>query len=262
MCPIAPKSKITRTNFPAEGAPAQTVLDRAMNAMLRPDSPELSTLLPREVVTVVAEQRHRIAPVLVAEAEYMATRPMRPQREAEFRAGRACAREALLKMGIDGWPLLPAATREPRWPGDVVGSITHSGAYCAAALARGNEFAGIGIDVEATGRVGDELAPLVCNRSELAALDKCEPCARAAMLTLIFSAKESVFKAVFPRERLYLEFDDVEIEVEPATGACDGTFRARGRTPALERLLQRLEGRFAVGKANVATAAVLAHQGG
>jgi 4'-phosphopantetheinyl transferase EntD len=226
-----------------------------MNAMLRPNTPELSTLLPREVATVVVTPRHRDVPFLAAEAEYLAAHRMHPRREAEFRAGRACAREALARIGIDGWPLIPATTREPQWPADVVGSITHSGAYCAASVAHGHRCAGIGIDVEATGRVGDDLAPAVCTRNELAALDERGPSNRAELLTLIFSAKESVFKAIFPRQRLFLEFNDVEIEFESQSAA----FHARGRAPELERLLTRLEGRFAVGKVNVATTAVLSH---
>jgi 4'-phosphopantetheinyl transferase EntD len=238
------------------GACRQIDFDGAMNAMLRPNTPELSTLLPREVATVVVAPRHRDVPVLAAEAEYLATHRMRPRREVEFRAGRACAREALSRIGIDGWPLIPATTREPQWPADVVGSITHSGAYCAAAVTLGHHCAGIGIDVEAKGRVGDELAPAVCSRSELASLDKRGSSGRAELLTLIFSAKESVFKAIFPRHRMFLEFNDVEIEFQ----AENAGFRARGRMPELERLLRRLEGRFAIGKVNLATTAVLTHQ--
>lgn len=222
--------------------------------MLREDSPELSTLLPRDVVTVVAEPSQRAAPVLAEEAGYLAVHPMRPKREAEFRAGRACAREAMSRVGIRNWPLLPAATREPQWPDGIVGSITHSGSYCAAAVARNNRCAGIGIDVETADRVGEDLAPVVCTRSEQAALGQYESFSRAGLLTLIFSAKESVFKAVFPRTRVFLEFNDVEIELDPE----DGTFRARGQTPELERLLRRIEGRFAVGRLNLATTAVLA----
>ena len=233
---------------------AETKKKVQMDAMLRPDTPELSSLLPREVAVVVAPH-HRDMPVLAEEAAYLAARRMRPRREAEFRAGRACAREALSRIGIDGWPLIPAATREPQWPADVVGSITHSGTYCAAAVARTSRCAGIGIDVEATGRVGDELAPAVCSRSELAALGKCSSGGRRELLTLIFSAKESVFKAIFPRQRLFLEFSDVGIEFEPESGS----FRARGQAPEMERLLDRLEGRFAVGKVNLATTAVLTH---
>jgi len=241
-----------------------------MNAKRCPDSPEFSALLPREVVTVVATRRHRDVAVLGEEAEYLATHRMRPRREAEFRAGRACAREALSKIGINEWPLIPASTREPQWPDGVVGSITHSGAYCAAAVARGNHCDGIGIDIEATGRVGEELAQTVCSRDELAALDKCEPGRRRELLTLIFSAKESVFKAIFPRERVFLEFGDVEIEIEPekielerfglGKDAFSGAFRARGNVPRLDRLLGRLEGRFAVGKLNLVTTAVRAHE--
>lgn len=255
LCVLSHRSEMPRALVCRTAAPTADDFDGAMNAMFRPNTPELSTLLPREVATVVVAPRHRDVPVLAAEAEYLALHRMHPRREAEFRAGRACAREALARIGIDGWPLIPASTREPQWPADVVGSITHSGGYCAAAVARGHQCAGIGIDVEATGRVGNELAAAVCSRDELAALDKRDPGDRAGLLTLIFSAKESVFKAIFPRQRLFVEFDDVEIEFEPE----NATFRALGRAPELERLLARLEGRFAIGKVNLATTAVLTH---
>jgi 4'-phosphopantetheinyl transferase EntD len=253
MCPIAPNSEAARISFRVE----RNFFGDAMDAMLHEDSPELSTLLPRGIVTVVAERHQRAAPVLAEEADYLAAHPMRPKREAEFRAGRACAREAMSRVGIRNWPLLPAATREPRWPDGIVGSITHSGTYCAAAVARNDRCAGIGIDVEAADRVGEDLAPVVCTHSEQAALDRYESFSRAELLTLIFSAKESVFKAVFPRTRVFLEFGDVEIELEPE----EGIFRAHGRTPELERLLSGIDGRFAIGQLNLATTAVLARRG-
>lgn len=257
MCPIAPNLEVVRITFPIRTAPAANFPDDAMNAMLREDSPELSTLLPRHVVSVIAEPGQRTAPVFAEEADYLAVHPMQPRREAEFRAGRACAREAMSRVGIRNWPLIPAATREPQWPRGIVGSITHSGTYCAAAVARDDGCAGIGIDVETADRVSEDLAPVICTRGEQAALDQYKSFSRSGLLTLVFSAKESVFKAVFPGTRVFLEFDDVEIELEPE----DGTFRAHGQTPELERLLSRIDGRFAVGQLNLATTAVLAWRG-
>jgi hypothetical protein len=59
-----------------------------------------------------------------------------PRRRAEFAAGRACARAALRRLGINGWPLLVGSKREPLWPAGVVGSITHTDGLVAAAVSR------------------------------------------------------------------------------------------------------------------------------
>ncbi len=43
-------------------------------------------------------------------------------RREEFAAGRACARRALQRLGVESGPLLVGENREPLWPEGVVGS--------------------------------------------------------------------------------------------------------------------------------------------
>ena len=216
-------------------------------------SPDIAALLPREVVTVVATPRHQLMPLLEAEADYLASRSMQPQRKAEFRAGRACAREALARLGFAGWPLLPAATREPKWPDGFVGSITHCDRFCAAAVSKRDVCAGIGIDAETISRVSDRIAPLVCTDGELRALLKCRTAGRKILLALIFSAKESVFKAVFPSTRLLFDLKDIELTIEPGPNA----FSAHAQGKCLKRICKRLEGRFELGESYLVTTALL-----
>jgi 4'-phosphopantetheinyl transferase EntD len=213
--------------------------------------PNPAALMSRDAVAVVAADHHGGEPLLPDEARWLAGRTLHPQREAEFRAGRACARQALAQLGYHNWPLLPAPTREPQWPPGVVGSITHSGTYCAAAVASERVCAGLGIDVEAIDRIREDMAELICSSREPHRPDRPGTDARTT-LALLFSAKESVFKAVFPRTHIPFEPADIEI-------ACDagaGTFRAHAAAlPALDRICTRIEGRYAFASGYVLTTA-------
>ena len=71
----------------------------------------------------------------------------------------------------------------------------------------------IGIDIEKTGAVKEELWPLVMGDVELAWLDKLPPSEREQYATVVFSAKESFYKLQYPLTRSWLEFRDVEVSV-------------------------------------------------
>ena len=221
--------------------------------------PNPAALLAQDVVAVVATPRHYREPLLPLEAKYACGRFMRPRREAEFRAGRACARQALAQFGYRNWALIPAPTREPIWPQGIVGSITHADGYCAAVVARACGCAGLGIDVETIGRINDAVAPLICSAEELALFDDGLSGSRRALLALLFSAKESVFKAIFPGERVVFEPADVEVEFDWDIG----TFRAQAPAQAaLDRICTQIDGRFAIAGTHVITTAWRNEAGG
>lgn len=220
------------------------------------ESPNLATLLPDDVVSVVASPRHQRMPLLDDEADYVASRNMHPHREYEFRAGRACAHEAMADFGFDRWPLLPAPTREPQWPHGIVGSITHCPGYCAAAVTRERSCTGIGIDATTIERVGEDVAPIVCCKEELERVRRCAPAGRRLLLAMIFSAKESVFKAVFPSTRITFDFEHVAVRFDP-----DGSFQARASNRLLAQLIGEIDGRFEVRGSTLITAVVFHRPG-
>ena len=177
-----------------------------------------------------------------------------PRRLAEFRAGRWCAHRALAPLGLGESPIPIAMSREPVWPAGVVGSITHCLGYCAAAVAPSAQLRGIGIDAELPSEVSFGLAEQICGRAELARLSEM-PCDATLALSLTFSAKESVFKALFPRERVFLEFPDVELLFDYA----EGTFTITGPVMMLVGdVARRVRGRFAFGTQRVLTLATVA----
>jgi 4'-phosphopantetheinyl transferase EntD len=176
-------------------------------------------------------------------------------RRREFTIARSCARVALVKLGISPAPILRGPSREPLWPRGVVGSITHCAGYCAAAVAREASLVTIGIDAE----VHDRLPPGVL---ELVALDEERqwlhswPTTGICWDRVLFSAKESIFKAWFPLTGKWLGFEDALVTIEPR----HGRFGARllVERPSIGGCdVTHFEGRYRVEEGRVLTAVAM-----
>ncbi|MFI5699350.1 4'-phosphopantetheinyl transferase [Streptomyces xanthochromogenes] len=149
-------------------------------------------------------------------------------RRREFATVRACARTALGQLGIPAGPILPGDEGAPRWPRGVVGSMTHCAGYRAAAVARRSDIAAVGIDAEPDAPIPIRVRARVTvaeERTHLAELGVRRP--GVSWDRLLFSAKESVFKAWYPWTGRWLEFDQVVVTLSPD----DGTFHARLLVP-------------------------------
>jgi 4'-phosphopantetheinyl transferase EntD len=179
-------------------------------------------------------------------------------RRREFITARRCAREALAKLGYAPLPIRAGPRSEPLWPAGLIGSITHTAGYRAAAVASQRTFASIGIDTEQHDKLPDGVEEAITvpeEREMLAALS------RAFRTThwgrLLFSAKESVYKAWYPLTGRQLGFEDARLTIDPAgTFAAkllvDGAARTDGGPPLVE-----LRGRFVVARGFVATAVMV-----
>ena len=137
-------------------------------------------------------------------------------RKEHYRSGRICAGEVLSKLGTIGQPVLSdPQTREPLWPEGISGAITHSGKWAAAAAGKTSDVLGIGIDLEDLERqVDSRISRHVCLPEEQKWLQECGEDFLEQNLKIIFSAKESIFKAFFPYTRTYLHFHDARILME------------------------------------------------
>lgn len=137
-------------------------------------------------------------------------------RKEHYRSGRICAGEVLSKLGTRGQPVLrDPQTREPLWPEGISGAITHSGNWAAAAAGKTSDVSGIGIDLEDLERqVDSRISRHVCIPEEQKWLQECGEDCLEQNLKIIFSAKESIFKAFFPYTRTYLHFHDARILME------------------------------------------------
>jgi len=146
-------------------------------------------------------------------------------RRREFAAGRACARAALAKLGQPPVPILSGPRGAPRWPEGVVGSITHCPGYRAAAVAWTRDVVSLGLDAEPNKPLPDHgMLDFISTESErvrLAGLADKTP--SVSWERLLFSAKESVYKAWFPLTRRWLDFESADVVIDAQTG----TFTAR-----------------------------------
>jgi 4'-phosphopantetheinyl transferase EntD len=134
------------------------------------------------------------------------------KRQREFLAGRWCAAEALQCLGAGSTHVAMAKDRAPIWPDGVVGSITHTGDFAAAAVAWAADIAGLGIDSE---QILDPAAARdiadICMVDEATLFKAAHGRSFCEFCTFVFSAKEAVFKCLFPLTRKFLEFSDVRI---------------------------------------------------
>jgi len=138
-------------------------------------------------------------------------------RLAEFATTRDCARQALRRLGASHGPILRGPKREPLWPAGIVGSLTHCTGYRAAAVARADMVLTIGIDAEPHAAIRERVVERVLRPEERAWVAAAP--AGIHWDRLIFSAKESVYKAWFPLTRAWLDFPDASLEIDPAACA-------------------------------------------
>jgi 4'-phosphopantetheinyl transferase EntD len=177
------------------------------------------------------------------------------RRRAEFTTGRHCARLALTRLGLEPSAITKGQRGAPLWPDGVVGSITHCAGYRAAAVARAADRVTIGIDAEPNEPLPAGVFDMIALPRERARLAAAATVPGVCWDRLLFSAKESVYKAWFPLTGTWLDFHDADIIVEPATA----TFAARLLVPGLTiagRSCRELAGRFAVLDDLVVTAVV------
>ncbi|UYP31734.1 4'-phosphopantetheinyl transferase superfamily protein [Pseudomonas sp. Z8(2022)] len=135
------------------------------------------------------------------------------KRQAEYLAGRLCAREALRRL--TGQASVPAVgeDRAPQWPAGVVGSITHGDNWAAALVAPASRWRTLGLDVERLlpAERARRLQGEILTAAELQRLQGLDEEARAARISLTFSLKESLFKALYPLTLTRFYFQDAEL---------------------------------------------------
>ncbi|MFI6640485.1 4'-phosphopantetheinyl transferase [Streptomyces sp. NPDC050504] len=181
----------------------------------------LAAVVPAAVST--AEAFGDLEPLHAFEAEAELVAGVVESRRREFLTARRCAHQALAGLGRTPVPVGRGRDRAPVWPPGVVGSITHCDGYRAAAVAEYGDVLALGIDAEPHRDLAPGVAELVLRPAEahrLADLRRHEP--GAAWPTLVFCAKEALYKAWYPMTRRWLDFHDVEVTIDPARHAFVG----------------------------------------
>lgn len=184
----------------------------------------IELVLPRSVKSVEAVADAPDEPIFPGEEALVANAVT--GRRREFVTARRCAREALGYLGYPPAPIGTGPQREPLWPTGVVGSITHCTGYRAAAVALARDVRGVGIDAEPNALLPRGVVKLVASAAEqvmVARLATANP--MISWDRLLFSAKESIFKAWYPLTLSWLDFTDALLTFDPQTRS----FQARLR---------------------------------
>lgn len=183
----------------------------------------IKDLLPPEAAAEECFGDPATPPALFPEEERHVARAVEKRRR-EFGTVRGLARTALARLGGPHAPLVPGERGAPGWPEGFTGSMTHCDGFRAAVVARTAELAVVGIDAEPNAPLPDrgilDTISLPAERPALRELAARQP--EVSWERLLFSAKESVYKAWFPLTRKWLDFEEAEIAFQ-----ADGGFTAR-----------------------------------
>jgi len=142
-------------------------------------------------------------------------------RKMEFSTGRFCARKALGRIGVPSASIPVGDMREPIWPLNTIGSITHAGNWCVAVVLIKGRILSIGIDIAEAQSLDQGIVDLICTEDDKLHTRIIEVSSGIDPYALIFSIKESVYKCLFPIVKEIFDFQDVSICLDLESGIAD-----------------------------------------
>jgi 4'-phosphopantetheinyl transferase EntD len=172
------------------------LLRRAIDAMAVP-----GILVAHRLIAAGDEQA-----LLPEEFEAFARSVVKVQRASG--AARIVARELLQRLGALQRSIPKSASGAPVFPKGIVGSLAHASEVAVAAVARFQDFASVGVDIEPAEPLDADLLNIVATAGEREAVGTDGRRGR-----LLFCIKEAVYKAVYPLDRIFLDHHDVEVNL-------------------------------------------------
>ena len=132
------------------------------------------------------------------------------KRQADYLAGRALVARGFDALDLPPHPVETGPDRAPIWPNGVTGSISHSRKTCACILSTDTTLH-LGIDVETnlTAKSDEAIRNVALSEHEQKLLNTA-PDPRH-LSALMFCAKETLFKALYPTVQTFFGFDSAEV---------------------------------------------------
>ncbi|MGD8165414.1 4'-phosphopantetheinyl transferase family protein [Pantoea sp. FN0307] len=128
------------------------------------------------------------------------------KRRADYLAGRYAAHQLLSLSGCNGTVNI-GPDRLPVWPSGWNGSISHTSHWAIAVISPLQYRISLGVDIETScTEIIREIATSFTNHHERALLSRSSLPIEIALL-IVFSAKESLFKALFPQAQHIFGFE-------------------------------------------------------
>lgn len=134
---------------------------------------------------------------------------------------RECARLGLARLGHEPVPLPRLPQGGPAWPAGSVGSLTHCAGYRAAIVGRTSAGRSAGIDAEPHRPLPPGVMELISSAGEQGLVGRLRAAApHIHWDTLLFCAKEAVYKAWFPLARTWVPMTQATVWL-----GTEGSFR-------------------------------------
>jgi 4'-phosphopantetheinyl transferase EntD len=206
------------------GAPEACVPSLRLTRMPDDTYCRLSGLFDDPRVHVLTCAINAAAVGLLSEKETAAMAGFVEKRRREYATARALARAGLERFfGVRDFDLLNADDRSPIWPEGICGSIAHSDTRAWVALVEAG-YGTIGIDGEARTELGRDLWRLTLRDEERADVEALPASSRGRRALALFSAKEALYKAQYPRSGLFMQYMALRVESDDV-GALRCTFQ-------------------------------------
>ncbi|MAZ45147.1 MAG: hypothetical protein CMD74_00390 [Gammaproteobacteria bacterium] len=159
------------------------------------------------------------------------------ERQIEFSTGRWLAKIAVNKHCGAKLELLADSENRPIWPTGLFGSISHTKPLVLVGVLDRDDSTTIGIDIEQANRVKQRLFKKLFTRKEVIEHEQ----SLSDWAGVIFSAKESVFKALNPLTDNYLGFLEVEISLNWQARTFEASYNGSRYT---SRVIEKGKGYF------------------
>ncbi len=156
------------------------------------------------------------------------------KRRCEYLAGRVCSQRSLLALNYPAIPQIKIGSyNQPLWPDGTVGSISHCAGHAVAVVAnRSDDLVGVGMDIERfislelAQQIGEQLMSDQELNIAMGVFDYQQS------MTLSFSAKESIYKAIFSTVNCVLDFDSAVL-IGVDANKCELTFEFSSELKAI-----------------------------
>ncbi|UDL86997.1 4'-phosphopantetheinyl transferase superfamily protein [Mesorhizobium sp. PAMC28654] len=137
-------------------------------------------------------------------------------------AARWIAHGLLADIGFNDFAILRTPSGAPAWPQGITGSLAHDDEMAVAAVAPISQISSLGIDVEPAQPLPDDIFAIVGTGADVTgAVD------RHLAGRILFSAKEAVYKAVYPLDRQILGYEDIAVDLNAGFATTKTGRRAR-----------------------------------
>jgi 4'-phosphopantetheinyl transferase EntD len=158
--------------------------------------------------------------LLPKESQSIVTRAVAGRRASG--AARLAARLLLAEFGIGEAEIPRGSGGQPIWPKGITGSLAHDDTMAVAAVSRSGAIRSLGSDIEPPVPLPDDIVSLVFTCGDC--VDSVD---RMLVGRVLFSAKEAVYKAVYPLDGEILDYADIAVDLRGASAVTRSGRRAR-----------------------------------